>query len=299
VVPTLTESDIGNSDSIDPNKLPIVVADSIPDLATQAGVEELRKCVKEIAAQMRKRFGLPLRAVIIDTLGAAFAIESWNDPSQVRRAISVLSQIKDDTGATVIGVHHHGKNVERGPTGSFVLTADPDFILSIFREAELSGVVKRRSLSVTKNRRGPTGWQCDFNLVPVTVCKDADGVEVNCPYVKPLIETVGIQRAKKGKGAGGGRAQTSFRAAMTDATITLGSDQNVHGDGPAVRAVQRSAVRAEFDRRYTTDTEDPKKRAEAMRKAFDRGLDSAVKAGWAMEGRWGGADWLWRIDNAS
>jgi hypothetical protein len=36
-----------------------------------------------------------------------------------------------------------------------------------------------------------------------------------------------------------------------------------------------------------------------MRKAFDRGLDSAVKAGWAMEGRWGGADWLWRIDNAS
>lgn len=280
--------------SIDPNKLPIAVAESVPDLANPSGARELLTTVREVADQMQERFALPLRAVIIDTLGASFAIDNWNDPSQARRIISVLKQIRDETGATVIGVHHHGKTIERGAAGSFVFQADPDFVLSIFREAEVQGAVSERSLAVTKNRRGPTGWACNFALVPIPVGKDADGVDVTCPYIAPQPESVNVRQAKKGKGRGDGRALIAFKDAMSDALIESGSDQAIFEDGPILRAVPRLEVRKEFDRRYTTDSGDTKKRDDAMRKAFDRALDQAVKTSWASEGRWNGKDWLWR-----
>jgi hypothetical protein len=62
----------------------------------------------------------------------------------------------------------------------------------------------------------------------------------------------------------------TFRDAFAEALDDSGETIQVHGDGPKVRAVDIRKVRAEFARRYATGEDDPKKCAEASRKAFRR-----------------------------
>jgi hypothetical protein len=66
------------------------------------------------------------------------------------------------------------------------------------------------------------------------------------------------------------RITTPFRAAFTEALDTMGQTIAAHGDGPRVRAVNVNDVKTQFDLRYATGEGDPKKRADAQRKAFTR-----------------------------
>lgn len=292
VLPLLSQSETGST-AVDPQKLPIAVLESIPDLATAAGAKELETSLKQMCDQMKDRFGMPVRAVIIDTIGAAFGITNWNDAGEARRVTSTMARLKDATGATIIGIHHHGKTIERGATGSFVFTADPDFVVSIFREADNTGHVGRRYVCLTKSRRADTGWSCDFTLVPVSLGQDSDGADHSSPYVQPIPDTVGNKRTRGRKEKGDNRSLLAFKDSMIEAITTCGSIQRVRGDGPAIRAVRRGDVRAEFARRYTADSDDEKTRRDTIRKAFTRGLEHAIKARWACEGNWSGEDWLW------
>ena len=55
--------------------------------------------------------GAGFSLVVIDTMLAAFDIRDWNDPGETRRIMSALGSIGEKTGAVVLGVHHHGKDV--------------------------------------------------------------------------------------------------------------------------------------------------------------------------------------------
>jgi hypothetical protein len=94
--------------------------------------------------------------------------------------------------------------------------------------------------------------------------------------VEPLLDrpsTIKPQRAPK-EPEGLIRFRTAFVAVMAaGASVTLSVR-----DGMTVRAVPVTAVRAEFDKRYSTgESDDPKKRAEALRKAFRRALKASME----------------------
>jgi hypothetical protein len=292
VCPTLAEA---NDHGIDPSRLPIALVNGVPNLASESGAERVIATARAVAKEMMTRYGVPLRLIIIDTLVAAFALSGWNDPSDAALAMKVLSDITEATGATTIGVHHHGKDVTRGAAGSFVFTAEPDFIVSMFRDVDVSGAVTRRWIAQTKTRRGATGWTCDFNLKNQVIGTDEDGVEVPCAYIVADTENRMPNPKKKKQARGESRAVRAFKTAVVEALDAFGTIEDVHGTGPAVKAVAVCHVRSEFERRYVADSDEPAKKGDAIRKAFKRGLDDARSAEWVQEGRWHDTDWLWRV----
>jgi RecA-family ATPase len=186
-------------DNFDFHKLPISVIESVPDLVTEEGRQQLIAAIRETAMEMEERHGLPLRLVIIDTLLAAFGLDDWNSPSDTSDVMKVLAFIAQECDVAVVGVHHHGKDRSRGATGSYALTAAADFIISAFRDADDSGDSKRRWVALTKSRRGATGWQCEFELVSLQVDLDEVGEAVYSAYVFPKTESAGFTSGSKSR----------------------------------------------------------------------------------------------------
>lgn len=60
-------------------------------------------------------------------------------------------------------------------------------------------------------------------------------------------------------------------------------------DGPTVRAVRQSVVRAEFYQQYPTGEADQKQKTEARKKAFKRAIANKAFTSREIEG----IDWLW------
>jgi hypothetical protein len=73
-----------------------------------------------------------------------------------------------------------------------------------------------------------------------------------------------------------------------------GETIHVRGDGPKVRAVDVQKVRGEFERLYATGEADPKKRADASRKAFKRTL-AELPPQFATESQ-EGRELIWKVD---
>jgi hypothetical protein len=86
----------------------------------------------------------------------------------------------------------------------------------------------------------------------------------------------------------------TFRDAFAEALDADGDTIQVRGDGPKVRAVDVRKVRAEFERRYATGEADPKKCAEASRKAFRRTM-AGLPPQFATETR-DSRELIWKID---
>jgi hypothetical protein len=56
-----------------------------------------------------------------------------------------------------------------------------------------------------------------------------------------------------------------------------GKTIRIRNDGPEVRAVDVTQVRAQFNQRYATGEADPAKRKDAQRKAFKRAIDDLAR----------------------
>jgi hypothetical protein len=180
-----------------------------------------------------------------------------------------------------MALHHYGKDLSRGAAGSFAFTAEPDVHLSTYCTKDSSNRVTGRRIVLTKTRRGETGWSNAFELTPLPVFKDADGVELWSAYVTPLGSS-GV-----GEGAEPGRppsqAFSTLKRAFESAESACGQLAPLQKDGPMQKLVKRQAVKDEFNRLYPG-------RADAQRKAFTRGVDEAEKTGFLSSDD----DWLWR-----
>ena len=139
LVPFLDEQGRLKDSGREPDKLPICVISHPPGLLNDNEVNRLIATANDVSAKMQERFGIPLRLIVIDTLLAAFPINDWNSPAEASRVMDVLARIAQKTGAVVLGVHHHGKDVNRGPAGSYALKAASDVVLSVFADIEHEG----------------------------------------------------------------------------------------------------------------------------------------------------------------
>jgi hypothetical protein len=188
----------------DTDKMPVAVVRQVPNLMDESGMRQLITTLREIDEIMKSEFDLPIRLVIVDTMLVACQIENWNDAAQVTQAIERLKTIHKATGAAVLGVAHHGKDISKGPQGSFASKANSDVVLSVtvdyVDDDRVRAEVLHRHLILTKSRDGEQGWQSEFKLESVPLGKDARGRERYSAYVVP-IDGGGVKRVQPSRQA--------------------------------------------------------------------------------------------------
>jgi AAA domain len=250
LAPFLDEHGRFKDNGREPDRLPICVISHPPGLLNDNEVNRLIATATDVSTKMQERFEVPLRLVIIDTLLAAFPINDWNSPAEVSRVMDVLARIARKTGAVVLGVHHHGKDVSRGPAGSFALKAASDVVLSVFAETDNEGNVTGRRITVSKLRDGQTGWGCDFTLVPHKIGTDDEGIDIMSAYLQPTKGTAGFGRPRPTKPKNHSQASSAFEEAVVEALDKFGVNQPLNGIGPGTRVVPLAKVRDVFHEHY-------------------------------------------------
>ena len=290
IAPFLDEEGRYKEGGKEPPKLPVAVVPGGIDLLTESGVNEFIRMAHDVSKEMVKRSGVPLRLIVIDTTLAQFPIGNWNDPAAVTLATNAMARIASETGAAVLGVHHHGKDVSRGPAGSYALTAAADFIVSVLIDGDVEGNVASRRVALTKQREGSTGWGCEFSLRPFKIGTDEYGEDVVCAFVEPEEGTAGSGKSRRGRERRASGSLSAFMKALATALDAHGRDQT-SADGTAKRAVDVQDVRDAFAEKYQPNCA-PARQDEARRKAFSRGLDEALQAGAVTEVRDGDGHWL-------
>lgn len=126
------------------------------------------------AKQVETETGLPVRLVVIDTLARCFGGNDENDARDMGAFIEGCDTIKQKTGATVLVVHHSGKDEAKGARGSSSFRAALDAEFHVKREGEARALV----LSCTKMKDSEEPERHAYDLRQVDLYTDEDGDNV-------------------------------------------------------------------------------------------------------------------------
>lgn len=132
--------------------------------------------------------------VIVDTLARSMVGGDENSSEAMGTAIANCKAIHARTGATVVLVHHAGKDVSKGARGHSSLHGAADFELSVCR-AENSADL--RLVRVEKMKDGEDQTELGFTLRQVRVGTDEDGD----PITSCVVEAAEVE-VKKRQAAG-------------------------------------------------------------------------------------------------
>jgi hypothetical protein len=260
---------------LDIKHLPIAWKGNAPLLKSAKDVDDFGRTLLALGAFLKAQFGVRLGAASLDTVAANFDLADEDKNSEVARAIRAMRKLYERFGGLLIPIHHYGKTVITGLRGGSAWRAGADIVLSVIAERnEQTGEIKGRELALAKARDGIEGPIAPFTLKFVEFGVDQDGDPFGTCIVEPQFDKPLLSAKKKAsKQTHGVKA---FRAAFIEALDNFGETINVRNDGPAVRAVDVSHVRDEFNRRYVTANTDKRKRKEAQRSAFNRALDAVA-----------------------
>lgn len=145
-------------------------------------VEEDVAALVAFIRQAEADFGMPCRAVVIDTLSRAMTGGDENSSEDMGALVAGADAVRLTTGAAVALVHHLGKDETRGARGWSGLKAALD--------SEI-WVEKRNGMHVataTKERDLPEGEAFGFKLRVVELGLDADGDRVTTCVIEPTDE---------------------------------------------------------------------------------------------------------------
>ncbi|MFM4847392.1 helicase RepA family protein [Aeromonas rivipollensis] len=138
--------------------------------------DELQVAELEIAAnQIKEATGLPMRLIVVDTVARCFGAGDENRAADMGAFIKGCDLIKAKTGATVLMIHHTGKNEDNGPRGSSAFRAALDVELLVKREG---GQRQAVTLTCTKMKDDEEPPKRAYDLKTRTVYHDDVGDEV-------------------------------------------------------------------------------------------------------------------------
>lgn len=143
-----------------PEDLPIYVIDARPNLMTKEDVLSLLQAIEAS--------GVDVSCVVVDTY-AACMVGDENSSVDSNKVINGCKYLQQKLKATILLVHHSGKDVGRGARGWSGLRAAVDFELQVLKEGS------RRGMVVTKQKDGEEGLQFGFDLDTVVLGEDEDG----------------------------------------------------------------------------------------------------------------------------
>ena len=190
--------------------------------------------IAEIEALIRRiRPGL----VILDTIARAFPGLEENGPDQMGRVVAVVRQFTMICNSAVMTLHHPPKEGIMSPRGHGVLNGDLDVSLYITGERD-----QPRTITMGKNRNGPSDLSFTFGIVSHHLGTDADGDPITAPVAEPCERDEKEVRASAKEGRLRDRPAIALRE-LRSLVESHGETVCPGKDFPNVLAVRRSALR--------------------------------------------------------
>ncbi|HVJ78107.1 MAG TPA: AAA family ATPase [Hyphomicrobium sp.] len=253
-------------------RAPLRVVTECPNLSRDGDPKALLTTIEDAANDFAAA-GQRLALVVVDTWHAAMGGGDENSAADAGAALAPLRLAAETHDALVLVVHHPGKDTERGARGSNALPAAADTILALSVPGHTGAAAKPanavRRATVTKLRDGDVGADFSYRLPIVTLGTDEDGDPwTTCvvdPVIPPKLDDDGLSAGDR-----------EFMGVLQVASEESGS--------------ARVRVR-EARLRFYAGRRDAK--PDALRKAFRRALDDAVKAG--RIGVDADEEWVWLI----
>lgn len=193
---------------LEASQLPLTLLADAPNFLLAADVVDVIKGIRAAG-------GADL--VIVDTLAQVTPGGNENAGEDMGRALDHCRQVHRHTGATVVLVHHAGKDSSRGARGWSGLKAAADAELEVVRDGDA------RSVRLTKAKDDLDGAQWGFRLNVVSVGEDEDGD----PITSCVVEATEVVVAAKGKKQGD--VQRMALRVLQD-LLAFGTEPDVHYD---------------------------------------------------------------------
>lgn len=130
---------------------------------------------------IEEQTGEPVRLIVLDTLARCYGGSDENSAKDMGAFVAGCDRIKQQTKATVLVVHHSGKNEEAGARGSSALKGALDIELLVKREGTHNALV----LTGTKAKDSEQPPALAYDLTPVKTHDDEDGDPVNTLVLIP------------------------------------------------------------------------------------------------------------------
>ena len=141
-------------------------------LGTAVTINEALECqlLVDLCLTAAEELNDPIRLVVIDTLARTFAGDE-NSAAEMGAFVRACDRIRDVTGATVLVIHHSGKDAEKGARGSSALRAACDFEFKVTSSGK-----KVTKLTCTKAKDSDPIEDMGFKLESVDIGrKDSKG----------------------------------------------------------------------------------------------------------------------------
>lgn len=177
--------------NVDPGRLLFADITAAVQLLELQDVTALVATIKAAEAEAGEKCVL----VVIDTVARAMAGADEKDGKDMGLLVQSCDRVRQETGATVLLIHHSGKDPTKGARGHSSLRAAVD------TEIEVSGLVNPRQAKVTKQRDLPCGDTFAFDLEPVEIGTDEETGE-------PVTACVVVHRDDIPQTAHGPRAKS-------------------------------------------------------------------------------------------
>jgi len=170
---------------IDLAETPFYTLDAAPNMTDKADVVALARGIKAIGA----------RIVFVDTWAQVTPGANENSGEEMGAALALCRGLHNFTGATVVLIHHAGKDSSKGARGWSGSHAAADAVIEVIR------VDNYRAASVVKMKDGEDGAEFAFTLETIGVGFDEDDTEVtSCVLLHSNTarpEVVKLKRVRK------------------------------------------------------------------------------------------------------
>lgn len=172
---------------------PFVMLPRSLDLYTKGN--NATEIAREAMAEIQERAGIPVRLIILDTLSRMMHGGVDSDPKDMKLFLECVEELRRETGAHVLIVHHTGKEQDKGMRGSSMLRDFADTVLKV--ESPIEEGPHR--IIVEKQKDGEEGRNYRFRLTQSTIGTDEEGDDVTSCVIEPLgaSETTGPAKARK------------------------------------------------------------------------------------------------------
>ena len=134
------------------------------------------KTMIEYCHEIETKTGQDLKLIILDTLARCYGGNDENSSRDMGAFIKGCDTIKQLTGATVLVVHHSGKNADSGGRGSSSLPAALDVEYRVSRDGEGERALV---LTCSKMKDAEQPDTRAYDLISVHIRTDSDGDDVN------------------------------------------------------------------------------------------------------------------------
>ena len=243
---------------------PIAYNRTNTDLLDPGNRARLVEDILKVKNEMKERYGVPLKLVFIDTFSRAFLVDDENSSAQITKAFVALADIAEQTGTTIVAVHHYGKDVRRGMRGSSAFRGHADY------EIVVEGKNDNRSLRLEKGRDAPEGKIGSFTLETVEVGTKPNGKPILQVYVKECHDFIDLDQDGAPKMST--RALRALHAAFADITGDQRKDLQSKEDSIAKRVVRISLLQKRFGEHYGAENQRAGKplKPKSIDRAFQR-----------------------------